>query len=128
MKLRDEPDQMRVSTKQTRHATGSCLHAAIIGASENTDAKYTIMPRKMDMGRAGSAFSNWKRRWKTKRHGLEKQELFLTMFNRTKVEHRPKTMAPKVVTTTVMLVDAALQRRVMTRQAATSRDRRAPGH
>jgi hypothetical protein len=33
-----------------------CLHAAIMGASENTDAKYTIIPKKIEMGKAGSAF------------------------------------------------------------------------
>jgi hypothetical protein len=33
----------------------------------------------------------------------------LTMFSKTKVEHKPKTIAPNVVTTTVMLVEAALQ-------------------
>jgi len=33
----------------------------------------------------------------------------LTMFSSTNVEQRPKTMATKVVTTTVKLVEAALQ-------------------
>jgi hypothetical protein len=43
-----------------------------------------------------------------KSDGQEKSEQALTMFNNTNVEHKPKTIAPNVVTTTVMLVEAAL--------------------
>jgi hypothetical protein len=32
------------------------LHVAIIGARPYADAKYTTIPKKMEMGRAGSAF------------------------------------------------------------------------
>ena len=69
------------------------------------------MPRKIDIGRAGSAFSNCEQESiaEAARGGWGDVAGDLTILSNTRVEHRPNTMAPNVVTTTVILVDAALR-------------------
>ena len=70
------------------------------------------MPRKIEIGRAGSAFSNCEQESiaeAARGGGVTVQEGDLTILSNTRVEHKPNTMAPNVVTTTVMLVDAALR-------------------